>query len=451
MTSLASRSDDGSACIKAAVSPAISPCCLTRCRACDDYRRLMGSDVDKQRDGTARSMGTAIELCAGLGGIGLGLREVGFDVRHAYDAWTAAVDVYNDNHVGSRAKTCDLLSEAGRRLIAADVRKLGGVDLMAGGPPCKGFSQIKNGRHDGRRAENRVHNRVLNAIPSYVALVKPRFVLVENVPALETHRTGKTLRELLRGLSEPMRGLHYSVSYQVYDSAHFGTPQSRRRLLILAVRRGERQVDLPGPSADMRQLFTLVRLGHQVPQAFQRLANLLADPAALAPTTVDQALSDLPVRVAGDHADVVPYASAPRTVFQCRMRSGDSPTVTGMRTPAVRAETLDRLNHIPPGGCVLDIPEQSRRGLARSYYSAYRRLHPDAPSTALSTKYDCVYHYALPRALSLREYARLQGIPDSFQFASDLVVRRSAYEMIGNSVPPQLIAGVLTQVFEDRT
>jgi DNA (cytosine-5)-methyltransferase 1 len=392
---------------------------------------------------------TAIELCAGLGGIGLGLREVGFDVQHAYDAWPAAVDVYNDNQVGSRAKTCDLLSRTGQRLIAADVRKLGGVDLLAAGPPCKGFSQIKNGRHDGRRAENRLHNRVLNTIPSYVALLKPRFLLVENVPALETHRDGKTLRDLIRGLSEPARGLSYSVNYQVYDAAHFGTPQSRRRLLIFAVRRGERRVALPAPGVDMRQLFAAVRRGNEVPESFQQLADQLADPSALAPTTVQQALSDLPVHAAGDLTDVAYYTSPPRTAFQRRMR-GPATTVSGMRTPAVKAATLDRLSHIPPGGCVLNIPEQRRGDLARSYYSAYRRLHPDAPSTALSTKYDCVYHYVLPRSLSLREYARLQGIPDYFQFQAELVVRRAAYEMIGNSVPPQLIAGVLARTFEDR-
>lgn len=410
----------------------------------------MGRNARTQRDTSTTSRGTAVELCAGLGGIGLGLREVGFDVRNAYDAWSTAVDVYNFNDDGARAKTCDLLSSAGRQIIAADVRKIGGVDLLAAGPPCKGYSQIKNGRHDGRRAENRTHNRVLKSVPSYVALVKPRLVLVENVPALVTHRDGKTLRELLRDLTSPARGLKYNVTYQIYDAAHFGTPQSRRRLFILAVRRGEMRIELPCPGADMRQLFTAVRLGHPVPEALHELAASLADPATVAPTTVDQALSDLPVREAGDLLDVAAYASAPKTAFQRRMRVGASTRVTGMRTPSVRDETLDRLRHIPPGGCVLDIPGKRKGKLARSFHSAYRRLHPDAPSTALSTKYDCVYHYLLPRSLSLREYARLQGIPDSFKFPSDVVARRAAYEMIGNSVPPQLVEGVLARAFEAR-
>jgi DNA (cytosine-5)-methyltransferase 1 len=112
----------------------------------------------------------------------------------------------------------------------------------------------------------------------------------------------------------------------------------------------------------------------------------------------------------------------------------------------VNPETIHRLEHIPPGGCARSIPSEKLNGLSRRYDSAYRRLHPKAPSTALSTKYDCVYHYAKARSLSVREYARLQGIPDRITFPQSIVCRRSAYEMIGNSVPPLLIERVLRQV-----
>ena len=112
--------------------------------------------------------------------------------------------------------------------------------------------------------------------------------------------------------------------------------------------------------------------------------------------------------------------------------------------PAVKSETVSRLRHIPPGGCARSIPEEHLNGLVRRYDSAYRRLHPDAPSTALSTKYDCVYHYAWDRSLSVREYARLQGIPDAFTFPDTIVCRRNAYELIGNSVPPLMVEGVLS-------
>ena len=101
---------------------------------------------------------------------------------------------------------------------------------------------------------------------------------------------------------------------------------------------------------------------------------------------------------------------------------------------------------ISPGGCAGDIPPGKINGLSRRFGSAYRRLHPDATSTALSTKYDCVYHYSEHRSLSVREYARLQGIPDHICFPGELTSRRSAYEMIGNAVPPLLVYGVLAQI-----
>ena len=400
--------------------------------------------------GARTSRGIAIELCAGLGGIGLGLRAIGFDVRHAYDAWPTAVDVYNHNFGEERAKVCDLLSVAGRRTIEADVRRLDEIDLLVAGPPCKGFSQIKNGRHDGRRADNRVHNRVLKTVPSYVSLAKPRFFLVENVPALETHRAGRTLREIVKALENPAPHLRYSVSYRVYDAAHYGTPPCRRRLLIWGVRAGEGVHSLPTPDPDLRPLFAALRRGNEIPAALHGYAASLADPGAFALTTALQALADLPLRPAGSAADRAEYASTPKAAYQRRMRSGGGTTVSGLRTPAVKEETLDRLRHVPPGGCALDIPQQSLNGLMRKYHSAYRRLHPDAPSTALSTKYDCVYHYSMPRSLSLREYARLQGIPDWFEFPEHVVARRAAYEMIGNSVPPQLIEGVLTHALSNR-
>lgn len=159
-----------------------------------------------------------------------------------------------------------------------------------------------------------------------------------------------------------------------------------------------------------------------------------------------QALSDLPVLGPGQPEIERSYAGPPRNVYQRAMRASASDSLTNTRTPVVRKETLQRLKIIPPGGCARDIPRHKLNGLSRRYDSAYRRLHPDAPSTALSTKYDCVYHFSEHRSLSVREYARLQGIPDHISFPDELACRRFAYEMIGNSVPPFLIHGVLMEM-----
>jgi DNA (cytosine-5)-methyltransferase 1 len=393
----------------------------------------------------AQPKGVAVELCAGLGGIGVGLGALGFSVAKAYDSWEDAVAVYNHNVPGDVAAVTNLLGEKGRQLIRADRRRIGEVELLAAGPPCKGFSQLRNGYHDGRNG----HNRVLAVIPDYVALLRPRWVVIENVPDLIRHRSGRTLAGVLARLERPGNRLRYRVEYKVYDAALFGTPQARRRVLVFGVRNGGTE-RLPDPGPDLTALFSAVRHRGKVPKDLEAYLEALEDPENETLTSARQALSDLPILGPGELASEMPYASRATTAFQRWARLGAPPKLRDTRTPAVTRETAQRLQHIPPGGCARLIPREYLNGLSRRYDSAYRRLHPDAPSTALSTKYDCVYHYKEQRSLSVREYARLQGIPDRITFPSSIVCRRHAYEMIGNSVPPLLIERVLRDAIEGK-
>jgi DNA (cytosine-5)-methyltransferase 1 len=378
-----------------------------------------------------------------MGGIGIGLAAAGYEVTAAYDSWAEAVAVYNHNSLKQVAKTCDILSEEGKRTIRKNRRELGEIDLLSAGPPCKGFSQIRNGHHHRPNP----HNEVLLAMPEYVALFRPRLVLIENVPDLARHRGGDTLRDLTRQLERPgPRRLRYRVEYAVYDAALYGTPQVRRRLFILCVRHGDGNEHLPPESPDLSSLYAALRHGGRVPDGLRTYQDVLADPEDLGMTTAAQALSDLPELLPGAGERPRPYGTKAHTAYQRAMRAGAPEHLSNMRTPEVRSETVHRLEMIPPGGCARVIPPEKLNGLARRYDSAYRRLHPDAPSTALSTKYDCVYHFSQHRSLSVREYARLQGLPDRIEFPDELACRRYAYEMIGNSVPPLLVHGVLAQV-----
>lgn len=389
--------------------------------------------------------GIAIELCAGFGGIGIGLRARGFRIAKAYDSWKDAVAIYNHNFGDDIGVAANLMTEKGRELVRRERRKIGDVDIVAAGPPCKGFSQLRNGHHDGRNG----NNRVLAVMPAYISIYRPRLFLIENVPDLIRHRDGRTLADILRQLERPAKHLRYHVEYKVYDAALFGTPQARRRILIFGVRGGGKE-RLPKPGPDLAPLFAAVRHEGTVPKELKKYLNVLMDPKDSNLTSASQALSDLPRLSAGQPEVDRPYASNAKTAFQRWVRKGAPEKLRNTRTPAVHVETVDRLHHIPPGGCARVIPKEHLNGLSRRYDSAYRRLHPDAPSTALSTKYDCVYHYNEPRSLSVREYARLQGIPDCVTFPSTVVCRRSAYEMIGNSVPPLLIEGVLRAAMDLR-
>lgn len=324
----------------------------------------------------------AVELCAGLGGIGIGLRAIGFHVAKAYDCWAEAVAIYNHNFVGEIAATANLLSEKGRRLVQTDGQRIGELDLLAAGPPCKGFSQLRNGHHDGRNG----HNRVLATMPDYVAILRPRMFLIENVPDLCRHRAGKTLADLMGRLERPAKRLRYRVEYKIYDAALFGTPQARRRILIFGVQHGRGEERLPDPGPDLAPLFAAVRHDGTVPKTFEPYLHALKDPEDETLTSASQALSDLPLLGPGAPETERAYASGAKGAFQRWARTGASEKLRDTRTPAVNVETVHRLQHIPPGGCARVIPKEHLNGLSRRYDSAYRRLHPDAPSTALSTK-----------------------------------------------------------------
>ena len=384
-----------------------------------------------------------------MGGIGLGIRSLGYQVAQAYDSWDDAVAIYNHNAPKPVAESCDLLAPGSIQRLTAQCRKLGGIDLLAAGPPCKGFSQIRNGHHDVVTTNQ--HNRLLTSMPDYVAALRPRMLLIENVPALTQHRGGKTLSALLDRLAAPgPRGLRYRVAYNVYDAALSGTPQSRRRILIFGVRSGCGPESLPTPGPDLAPLFAAIRRGVDVPASLEAHKSTLENPDELLITSVKQALSDVPALEAGLPEATHPYATSPQSAFQRVMREGAPGHLTDMRTPSVRPDTLERLAYIKPGGSVRDIPAHELNGLSRRFSSAYRRLHPDAPAMALSTKYD-VYHHERARSLSVREYARLQGLPDFLTFPASLTCRRNAYAMIGNSVPPLLIRSVLGATLQETS
>ncbi|HEU4712930.1 MAG TPA: DNA cytosine methyltransferase [Pyrinomonadaceae bacterium] len=173
----------------------------------------------------------AIDLFAGCGGLTEGLRQAGFRVIGAIESNKLAVKTYKANHKNVRVWQKDI-----RKVSIAEVKrklklKAGDLDLLAGCPPCQGFSTITTLNGNQKRSTDD-RNELIFEFLRFVRNLLPKAIMLENVPRLATNwRMKLVLAELRR--------LGYECSRDVLDAADYGVPQRRRRFILLAGRRQE--------------------------------------------------------------------------------------------------------------------------------------------------------------------------------------------------------------------
>jgi DNA (cytosine-5)-methyltransferase 1 len=248
--------------------------------------------------------GPFVDLFSGAGGLSLGFEWAGFDLRLAIDHDAAANDTFQRNHYQDVAIRADLSDAAQLSKAVTAIRaRTGdeGVYLLAGGPPCQGFSTAGPCRPDDSR------NRLVFAFLAAVQALRPEIVLIENVPAL-MWRGRSALHEILRALN----GGGYRSSVALIHAEAYGVPQLRRRLFILASR--GRQVAWPTP---WRRVMPPAHL------EFQPGSNRSEElPPAF---TVQEAIGDLPLREAPTLDEATNYNTAAKSDIQ-RWARGELPT-----------------------------------------------------------------------------------------------------------------------------
>lgn len=382
---------------------------------------------------------TCVDLFAGCGGLSLGLGNAGFSTLFGVEAHADPFSTYKHNLLDRRAgqhqwpswlekrpwKAEELL--AGHRLELEGLR--GSVDLVAGGPPCQGFSM------NGLRRPDDPRSQMVDVYLEYVALLRPRLVLLENVVGFQSmkHRAGGTYRDY--AVSELAR-LGYDCWTDILRSSDWGVPQRRPRFVLVAALRGT----LPG--IDPIQRLKVAR------RAFLR-------DRGLGPGNTDSraALSDLEglMEVRADKEwghkgfSALSRGNRAKTPYQVLMRKGSRGQPDDLRLPrhgdvAVR-RMQDILDNCERGVC-LRPQDRIRLGIKKRSTTA---LDPNDIAPTISTLPDDLIHYSEPRSMTVREHARLQSFPDWFSFqgpyTSGGARRKDAcprYTQVGNAVPPLL-------------
>lgn len=391
-----------------------------------------------------------IDLFSGCGGLSLGLSMAGwrglFAVEKSEDAF--ATFKHNLCEDGARFEfdwpewlpceamtTSQLLRKHGARL--KELR--GKVDLIAGGPPCQGFSMA------GLRGNNDPRNRLTEEYIEIVRLIEPQYLLLENVRGFQhpfaedelpySERVAKSLASVGQ--------FGYEVYSDLLDTSEFGVPQMRKRFIMICIRK-----DVCSSSNNPLNI-----IRESVP-TFRERRSLNGHHIG-----VREAIGDLEIR------SVVPveYTDDPRfkqikytgrrslTPFQALMRADVEPQFSpdSLRLPNHRPEIVERFAKILaecPRGRTLSPANREKFSTKKQCLTP---LHPTMLARTVTTLPDDMIHYSEPRILTVRENARLQTFPDWFGFKGKYTTgghRRKhecpRYTQVGNAVPPLLAEAI---------
>ncbi len=322
----------------------------------------------------------AIDLFSGCGGLTLGLKWAGFKVVGAVEIDSLSVETYKANHQEVKVWETDI-----RKLSASTVMRdtglsLGELDLLAGCPPCQGFSSMRT-LNGGRKIDDSRNDLIFDFL-RFVRRLKPKAIMMENVPGLIDDKR-------MRDFHNELRLLGYSGDPVVLNAADYGVPQRRRRMILVAGRYG--RIDPASPDKQHKTVRDTI--------GSMASSGRSGDP-----------LHDLPEKRSEKIRSIIqkipPDGGSRRTDLGEEFQLQCHQNFSGFRDVYARM-WWDEVAPTITGGCINP--------------SKGRFLHPE---------YD--------RAITLREAALLQGFPIDYHFS----IKRGKYStalLIGNALPPEFV------------
>lgn len=350
---------------------------------------------------------TALSLFSGAGGLDLGISWAGFSTLACVELDPHCCNTLRANVTpGTLVVEADVRTVDPSALMAQLGIKRGELDLLYGGPPCQPFSQI--GRRGGLLDERGL---LIYEMLRFAEALAPRSVLIEQVKGLlSIGGRNNVPGEVFEGVLEQLGRIGYAVKWRVLNSADYGVPQRRERLILVGTRE-RASFFFPEPTHGRRETLD--------PQLFDLQSHV----------TVGQALRGLrrPRLLNGSiprnsHADVTPDGQ--------RRRIHSVP----------EGEWLSAQHHLPT---------EIRKTLKRKDTTKFRRLSRKLPSLTLRCG-EIFFHPTQDRYLTPREYMRLHGFPDEYVLTGPIrsrtgrVTSLDQHRQIANSVPPPLASAIAT-------
>ena len=322
---------------------------------------------------------TAIDLFSGAGGSHIGFERAGFDIKLCIDNDNLVEKTHHKNF-----PNIPMINQDIRTISTEEIKAYlenGTVDVIIGGPPCQGFSTIgkRVSSNPEKRAMHDPRNELVLTYAKIIRVLKPKFIVMENVKGILTMDGGAYLQNVLKELKDS----GYNADYKLINMADYGVPQIRERVIILGNRMG-------------------------LPVLFPKPDH-----------------SDHPT----DGLD--PWVDC-WSVLKDLEKMGDNPAfnhVALKHTP----KNIARYKLIPEGGRLPEgsLPPELYR---KNFGNTYKRLDRKRPSLTMVPGNDAFpIHPTLNRSLTVREAARIQTFPDDMIFEGN---RRQQGHQVGNAVPP---------------
>ncbi len=346
----------------------------------------------------------AADIFSGCGGITLGLHEAcagsGLKLKMvmACDMFPAAERSYRENFRPTEFLNKPIQTYIDGEISAPKteneerlVNRLGGIDIVVGGPPCQGNSNLNNHTR-GDDPRNELYMRMIR----FVELFQPKIVLIENVRGVSSNK-----QKVVSRAKEHLRKFGYSVSHGVVRGHEIGIPQTRVRHFTVAVR-------MKGANVSFNQF---------------------SEPTVKTPRNLEWAINDLQ-GMEPPSESIFYRTPSPKTVNQARMDY------------FIGTDEYNLPNHERP-------PCQQGD---HTYPAVYGRMRWDEPAPTLTTGFGCngrgrFTHPEGGRVLTPHEAARVQTFPDYYDFTM-IEERTDLHHLIGNAVPPLMAKHILKKLIK---